>query len=242
VEIVWPVLLLVAVTFLGAQQLRGYIGEVRERAELDDDTRHAEQLSLMLAVESLVGRSVRYSVSFGRLQRSLSWKAQQLSDVLAYCVQDGLLTIEGEPRPWSYEGTRAFLTAEGARFAEWVRAGCPGHDAAASYTFNGPVSDANFAHGCTGDIRQATGGARIDVAECHRLVEAVRQELYPNVLPGPALERVVSILAEVESALAEPEPPHARLRSLAFGLRDVCLSAAGSGLWLAVGALVMHLT
>ena len=65
VEFVWPMLLLVALTFLGAQRLRGYIGEVRERAELDDDTRHAEQLTLMLAVESLVGRSVRYSVSFG---------------------------------------------------------------------------------------------------------------------------------------------------------------------------------
>ncbi len=73
-EFVWPVFLLVALAFFGVQQLWGYVGEVRERAEVDDETRHTEQSTLMLEVESLVGHSVRYSVSFIRLQRSLAWK------------------------------------------------------------------------------------------------------------------------------------------------------------------------
>ena len=235
-------LMLLGLLALGAQRVHVYIGEVRGRAGVDDDTRHAERLALVLALDSEVHGSVRRSVSFSRLQQCLSWNAQQLSEVLAYCEQAGWLRIEGEPGLFSHRGTWAALTANGASFAEWVRAGCPHVEAQATYTFNGPVADSNFAHGCAGDLRQVTGGGRIDEVECQRLVQAVRQELRADVLSVPALDRARSLLDDIEYALAEPEASREHLHSLAIALRDICLSAVGSGLWVAVSALVARLT
>jgi hypothetical protein len=160
-----------------------FVGEVRERSELDDATRQKEREDLVLAVDALVGGSLRPTVSFGRLQRHLSWKTQQLSDVLEYCGQAGLLRIEGEPRPLSHRGTHAGLTPAGASLAEWIRAGRPENEACATYTFNAPVTDSNFAYGCSGEVRQVTGGGRIDALECARLIEAVRDEPRPEALP-----------------------------------------------------------
>lgn len=218
-----------------------YIGDLLERRRVNDEARQRERLDLVLALHALVDGSVRHCVGFDRLRQSLSWTGVQLSDVLAHCEQDGSVRIEGEPGVWSHRGTRAALTADGIHLAEWVRAGCPDDDTGRSYSFTGEFTGANFAFGCTRDVRQATSGGRIDIAECRHLIQSAREELRPDVLSGATFRTARSLLDEMEDALGQAETPHDRLRSLAFALRDICFSAAGSGLYLAVAALVARL-
>lgn len=96
-------------------------------------------------------------------------------------------------------------------------------------------------YGCNGEVRQATGGGRIDALEYARLIEAVRDEPRPEALPIRSHAEALLLLDEIEEALHRAEPNRDHLRTLAVALRNVCLGATGNGLRAAVCALVAYL-
>ena len=227
-----------------AYKFLAYGEMVRAHAELPDDVKQEAREQLVLALYALTGGSVTRYVGFERLRSHLGWNSVELNEALAFSQQFGWVQRRsGEPGEPFLPSSRVGLTADGVAFAEWLRAGCPRPESGAVYNtvIHGSVTDSNVSTGRFGDVRQTAGRSRQDDAATERLISSVRQELSSSALPHVSQLEARRLLDEIERAVSDHAVPRTTLLQLANGIRDVCLSAAGSGLWVAVVALVSHL-